>query len=220
MAIPNVINYDFSLLTEHFIVRAANGYRAVEEITVASGAGKVLRGTVLGARTRGAAAAPATAPATGNVGNATVGTVTMDAQAPAGIYRVRFLTATTYALFDPGGVELIRGATGTALNSVINFTITAGATPMVAGDGFNITIAYAAGSKEFVPADEAANDGSEVASCILYDTVDTTLTAQRGVGVFRDCEVQTAMLAFAGTPSAGFKTSCYAALAAAGVAFR
>lgn len=220
MPIPNVIDYGFDLLTQHFIVREANGYRSREEITIASGAGIVLRGTVLGKRSLGAAAAPVTTATAGNVGNATVGTVTLDAGAPAGIYQVRFLTATTYALYDAQGVELARGSTAVALNSALNFTITAGATPMVAGDGFNITIAYAAGSNQFVPATAAATDGSQVAACILYDAVDTTLTAQRGVGVFRDAEVQTAMLAFSGTPDATFKSACYAALAAAGIAFR
>lgn len=221
MAIPNIINWGSAARTMHHVVSEPESpYRAREEITIASGAGSLVRGTVLGKRTRGTAASPVVAAAPGNTGNATVGTVTLDSQAPAGVYRVRFLTATTYALYDPGGTEIARGATGVALNSVINFTITAGGTPMVAGEGFNITIAYAAGSQEFVAAQEANNDGSEVAVCVLWEAVDATSTAQRGVGHFRDTEFQTAYLAFAGSPSTNYKNACYAALAAQGCAFR
>jgi hypothetical protein len=221
MAIPNIIDYGSNTRTMHHVVsEPENPYRAREEITIASGAGKLVRGTMLGKRTRGAAATPGVVALTGNTGNATVGAVTADAHAAAGVYRVRFVTPTRYALYDPGGVEIARGTTGAALDSVLNFTITAGGTAMVAGEGFDITLAYAAGSQEFVAAQEANNDGSEVAVAVLWNDIDATSAAQRGTGHFRDTEFQTAYLVFAGSPTDTYKAACYASLATQGCAFR
>jgi hypothetical protein len=59
-----------------------------------------------------------------------------------------------------------------------------------------------------------------VASAILFQDVDATDADVRATGHVRDCEVQRAELAFAGTPSDAYKARCYAALAANGIAFR
>lgn len=75
----------------------------------------------------------------GNTGNATVGTLSLGTLPVAGNYLVVFTAATAYNVFDPTGAFVGTGATGTAFASTgVNFTITAGGTAMVRGDGFNI----------------------------------------------------------------------------------
>lgn len=222
MAIPNAVPFGVENAARHYLVWEAGGYRSREQIVLSSTiAAIVARGTILGRRTRGAAAAPVVTALASNTGNATVGAVTMDAQIAAGTYRIRFLTPTTFALYDPGGVELARGATGAALNSLLNFTITAGGTPMVAGEGFDITIAYAAGTLEWVPWTPAANDGSEVAAGIAYDNYDVTGGVDvKATAHVRECEVQRAALAFVGTPTTDEKNAAYASLAANQIVLR
>lgn len=75
-----------------------------------------------------------------NTGNGTVGTLTAVAPSQPGVYPVKFLTATTFSVFDPAGTRMPDGATGVAyLSKGLGFTITAGGTAFVAGDTFNIT---------------------------------------------------------------------------------
>jgi len=205
-----------------FIVSEARGYRSREQAVVASGAGKVPNGMIMARRssaaTRGSSSAAA---AGGNTGNGTLGTLTADNDAGAGVYRARFLDADTFAVYGPGGEEVGRGAPGAAFNGPVNFTITAGGTPFAAGDGFDITVTAAAGSGEYVPYDPAGGaTGADKASAILFETVDATDVAVKATFIVRDAEVQRAALAFAGTPTNGQKDAAYAALAAAGIAFR
>jgi hypothetical protein len=205
-----------------FLVSEAAGYRSREQITVSMGAGKLLAGTILGKRTRGTAN-PTYGAIAGNTGNATLafaGGGGIDAGAVAGTYQVRFLDATHYVVYRPDGSEEGRGTTGVAYDGALNFTITAGATPMAAGDAFNVVAAFNAGTQEFYPVMEGGTDGSQVASAILMEDIDTTAADVVATAIVRDAEVQRAMLAFAGTPSNGFKDSSYAALAAQGIAFR
>ena len=82
------------------------------------------------------------AKAGGNTGNGTLGTLSANALAKNGAYTVTFLTATTFNVYDPLGKLLGSGATGTAFSTggQITFTITAGGTAFVAGDGFVVTV--------------------------------------------------------------------------------
>lgn len=77
---------------------------------------------------------------TQNTGNGTVNSVSVLAAAKAGEYRVVFTSATAFNVLDPSGTLVAAGAVGTAFNTQINFTITAGATAFVAGDGFRIVV--------------------------------------------------------------------------------
>lgn len=77
----------------------------------------------------------------GNTGNGTIGTVSATDVADDGVYAVTMLTATTYRVVDPLATRLPDGATGTPyVQDGVTFTVTVGGTPMVAGDGFTVTV--------------------------------------------------------------------------------
>lgn len=91
-----------------------------------------------------AATAAATANA-GNTGNGTSSAVTAASPAMSGAYALRFDSATGYTVTAPDGTLVGRGTTGVAFNSGgLGFTITAGGTAFVAGDGFTIAVTYTA----------------------------------------------------------------------------
>ncbi|WP_066651758.1 MULTISPECIES: head decoration protein [Sphingomonas] len=134
------------------------------------------RGTVLGQITAGAAVAAAKAG--GNTGNGTISAVTLQGGAKPGVYAVRFTAATVFKVEDPDGYVIeTAGATGAAFADDIGFTITAGGTAFVAGDGFDITVAAGTG---YTIATAAATDGSKFPVAILADDVDTTGGAKLG----------------------------------------
>lgn len=86
--------------------------------------------------------APVGAASPGNTGNATIGTLSLGSAPANGIYHVVFTDATHFNVFDPSGLYVGTGTTGVAFTSTgVNFTITAGATAMVRGDGFTVTTA-------------------------------------------------------------------------------
>lgn len=86
----------------------------------------------------------------GNTGNGSVGgALTPGLGAQVGAYTVVFTSATVFRVFGPNGVELEDGETGTAYTDQIDFTISAGGTAFVAGDGFTLTVA--AGSDQWAP---------------------------------------------------------------------
>jgi len=109
---------------------------------------------------------PGTAVAnSGNTGNGTVSAVTAKTGIQVGTYSIEFLAATKFNVYDPSGRLLGEGATGTAFNNQIGFTITAGGTAFVLGDGF--TIPVAAGPGNVTPLNPSAVDGSAVAMGIV-----------------------------------------------------
>ena len=111
---------------------------------------------------------------TNNTGNATLSAMTASPKVQAGNYVVTCLTATTAQVVDPAGEEVGVVTFGTAFTDAqINFTITAGGTPCVAGDAFVLTAAPAvAGIYKFCTG--SAVDGSEVPAAILVDFTDPT----------------------------------------------
>jgi hypothetical protein len=142
-----------------------------KKLTVASGAGVLTRGTVLGKIASGAATA--VAKSGGNTGNGTISAVTIQNPDKVGVYSVRFTAATVFTVEDPDGFVLaVNGATGAAFADDLGFTITAGGTPFVAGDGFDITVA--AGSGKVTAAQTASKDGSQTPYAILAEDVDAT----------------------------------------------
>jgi hypothetical protein len=71
----------------------------------------------------------------------TAGPTVAAASVQNGVYSVQFTGATTFNVFDPNGRELLTGKTGVAYSDGgIGFTITAGGTAFVAGDGFTVTV--------------------------------------------------------------------------------
>lgn len=173
-----------------------------DNITLASGqnlgAGAILAKTFVGTAT-GANAA-------GNTGNPTIGAITVGAKAEAGEYLARFLTATTFAVYSPGGAYLGAGATGVALviSDRLTFTITAGGTPAVAGDTFVILVTEGASTYK-------AATGSD-AVAILGVATDASGGAVSTVAVTRLAEFHVNKAVYNGMDAA-HKAAANAALA-------
>ena len=128
-------------------------------------------GTVFGKITRGAQTVGAAAAFTGNATNATVSAPTAVAGASEGKYAVLGLTSGAtgaFAVFKPDGTLDGIGKVGTAYDGTVKFTVTDGTNHLAVGDGWSITITYAAGSGKYVPVNASATDGSQYAAAILY----------------------------------------------------
>jgi hypothetical protein len=159
-----------------------------DTITIASGAGVVDFGTVLGKITLGAVSVAAKSG--GNTGN---GTFTLDATTPkiagaqVGVYRVTCITAAsdggTFRVQDPSGVVLGDVAVAATFSNQINFVIADGAADFIVGDAFDVTVA--AGSGKYVPADNTRIDGAQVAAAVLLSRVDATSADKTAIGLTR-----------------------------------
>jgi hypothetical protein len=141
-----------------FIVSVGNGHQSFDQVTLTGGA-KVLAGAVLGVILAGLTAAAAALGT--NTGNGTFGAITLTTVATEiGTYDVAFTDATHYTVTAPDG-STSTGTTGVAFAALgIGFTITAGGTPMVAGDGFTITTANAVGKPTIASAAKGGNTGN------------------------------------------------------------
>jgi hypothetical protein len=82
-----------------------------------------------------------------NTGNATIamGGQPTTNLAKNGVYTAVCVTATTAAVYDPNGAYVGLATFGQQFANEVIFTITAGATPCVAGDSFTITVVANAG---------------------------------------------------------------------------
>jgi len=151
--------------------------RVRKAITILSGVGALVLGTLLGKILLGAATAAAKSG--GNTGN---GTLTMDATTPilarakAGVYTVRCIAAATNGgtlrVTDPQGYVLGDVAVGDTFANQIKFATADGSTDFIVGDGFDITIA--AGSGKYKAYDKDNVDGSQYPDSILTEAVDAT----------------------------------------------
>lgn len=201
-----------------FMISEARGHRARSQITILSGAGKLLAGTVLGAVTLGAVSAAIKGG--GNTGN---GVFTIDPTTPkvagakVGVYTARVIIAQANAgvfeIRDPTGIDLgvyIVGAA--AFNNQIKFTIADGASDFIVGDGFDITIA--AGSGKYVAFDPTALDGRQTAAGILWGDTDATSADKVAAALVRDAEVNLAELVWgAGVTTQPQKDAAFATFA-------
>ena len=210
---PNVL-IEGAHTAEHLHAEA-NGTRSREVINIASGQ-NLSRGAVLGKSSIGAATAAAKAG--GNTGNGTISAVTRLNGAKVGVYTARFTAATAFNVEDPNGDVIGSGSTGAAFSDDVSFTITAGGTPFVAGDGFDITVA--AGADTWKAFDPAAVDGSQVPAGILFAAVDASAGAKKGVAHVRDVEVIGSLLVWPVGISGPNKTAALAALAGLGIIAR
>ena len=104
-----------------------------ENVTIAQGY-NLVRGTLIGQQTNllyGAVSTPQTIALGANTGNGTISAVTNGVQVKLGTYRINMTAATTFNVLDPTGELLGTGNTGVAFTSLqINFTVTAGGTPL------------------------------------------------------------------------------------------
>jgi hypothetical protein len=138
-------------------------------------AGQILKsGHIVGKTLVGAAGAAVAFAA--NTGNGTVGAITVGGTTKLGKYKVIFISATQFEIEDPDGKPTGHGgATGVAFSGGgLGFTITAGGTAFVPGDGFDITVT--GGVTKWKEHDPAATDGSERAAGILLFALDTSAT--------------------------------------------
>ena len=163
-------------------------------VVIASGAGKLFPGTVLGKRTADGAFDAAAAARPTNTGNGTIAlaAVKIGPGVKPGDYTM-VCTGTvgggTFRVEDPHGVEVGEISVGVAFAGPVKFTITAGATAFVVGDGFDVTVTQATPSNKLVPSLAAATDGSQVAVAVLVDEVDATSADAVGVAITRHAEV-------------------------------
>jgi hypothetical protein len=175
------------------LIGGTDPQRHTKVITLASGAGSLTRGTVLGKITKGAITAAAES---SNTGNGNCDTLSLGANAKVGSYTVKATAATTFSVIDPAGVRLADATAGTAYTGAINFTVTAGATAFVAGDSF--TIAIAAGSEYYKKVNSANVDGSQIADCVLEYDADAS-SADVNATVFYSGMFNIEALTFGGT---------------------
>lgn len=152
--------------TGEFLLSEASGMRSRSKKTVTvAGAVALPSGTVLGKISTGTSA---TSAAIGtNTGNGTMGAVTLTTvPTQAGAYALAYLTATTFRVTAPDGTTS-DGVNGTAFSALgIGFTMTTGGTPMVAGDGFTITITPAIGKPTAASVANGGNTGNSTSSAV------------------------------------------------------
>jgi hypothetical protein len=199
-----------------FIISEANGTRSRANIVLASGENRGA-GTVLGALvTAGTATGAAKA---GNVGNDTIGTISVGGGAKEGDYTITIIEpATNLGVFevqDPDGNVVGRGNVGTAFAGDINFTITDGATDAASGDQFIVTVSQL--TRKYKILAPAATDGTQRAAGILLSDTDATSADKVAVGVVRAAEVNANELVWPGGITAAQKDIALAQLRAAGV---
>jgi Bacteriophage lambda head decoration protein D len=148
-----------------FLISEANGKLSRDQCVVTVGAAALPSGTVLGMVSAGATATSAAV--TGNAGNGTMGAVTLNTLATQiGVYALRYLTATTFTVTAPNGATAT-GSNGVAFSALgIGLTMTTGGTPMVANDGFNITVAATVGRPTATAAAVPGNTGNSTSSAV------------------------------------------------------
>jgi hypothetical protein len=124
--------------------------------------GNLARGAVLGQQTNNSIDITAGT----NTGTGTVGSTSLGATETFGAFVLKALSATSFSVTDPEGNALPNATVGTAYaNAEINFTITAGGTPFVAGDSFVLNVLEATGN--YVLSVKTASDGSQTPVGIL-----------------------------------------------------
>lgn len=195
-----------------FLQAEANGTISRAAITVLSGQ-NLKAGHVMGL----ANTAPAV-PAMVGTGNAVMSAITLGSKVQTGSYVVKFTGATAYTVTAPDGETMpAAAALGAYTDAQINWTITAGATPAIAGDTFTVVVLGTGKYKEYNPAN---TDGSQVAKAILLAAVNATSADMPGVAVVRHAEVKTGALTWFSGANNTQQTAGLADLAAAGIIAR
>ena len=168
-----------------FVVSEAALFRSRDNVKVTQSGTALKSGTVLSKSATGTAAFAMDAGATGNP---TSGTITLGAGAQSGTYTIEFTAATKFTVEDPKGSVVGTGTLGTAFSKGgLGFTLTAGATPAVAGDTAKVTVS-ATGSVY------VAYTAGATASAILYTPLAAATGTTKAVAFTSDCEVSRAVL--------------------------
>lgn len=209
----------------HFISGDYDANQSAEQITLAATAVALPSGTMLGRVARGDQAVAAAANA-GNTGNGVFAAApTADAGVAPGDYTLTVIDPAenggTIQVARPDGTEDGIARIGVAYNGSVNFTLNDGAADFVAGDGFKITVSYAAGSGQFKPIDPAAIDGTQNFAAILWEGRPISAATQRAVGVVRGpVVVNGRLITYVTAHNDAQKAAVEAQAAAAGVIIR
>lgn len=165
------------------IVSEASNQRSRENITVTQTGTALASGTLLTKVDTGAGTFAMDAGATGNP---TAGTIVVGAAAIPGVYVIEFTAATKFTVEDPTGKTIGTGTLGTAFDKAgVGVTLTAGATPAVAGDTATITVA--AGSGKYIA--YTATGAAGPADAVLYNWLPAKTGDSKAVGFVRDAEL-------------------------------
>lgn len=165
------------------IISEASNQRSRENITVTQTGTALASGTLL---TKVDAGAGTFAMDAGATGNPTAGTIVIGAAAIPGAYVIEFTAATKFTVEDPAGKTIGTGTLGTAFDKAgVGVTLTAGATPAVAGDTATITVA--AGSGKYIA--YTANGAAGPADAVLYNWLPAKTGDSKAVGFVRDAEL-------------------------------
>lgn len=206
-----------------FIMTEANGKRSRENVTIAASQ-TLVAGAVLALLAQAGGVTTDAAAAAGNTGDGTIAMAdpAVNSKAKNGVYTVIMTAATAFKVEDPNGVEIGIGAAGTAFNKEVKFTVTAGSTPMVAGDRFTIAVGVESpGDYQAVAYDPTDTDGAEKAAAIaIYSATTGEAETVKIAALVRDCEVNGHILTWPGGITAEQKAAGIADLQAAGIIVR
>jgi hypothetical protein len=149
-----------------------------KKVTLLSGESRA-RGAVLGKKaTAGTIAATAGA---GNVGNGTMGSLSVGSAAREGNYKVVIVepaaNAGAFVVEDPDGLVIGHGNVAVAFAGAINFTLADGATDFLSGDFFILTVSAVTYKYQLSLA--AATDGTQLPEVILADDCDASGSRRR-----------------------------------------
>ena len=154
----------------------ASDVHQLKSIVIASGAGVLSRGTILG-QIRAALGTPV---AGSNTGDGTIGSVSLGGEAQHGDYKLVCTAAATdggtFKVVAPDGSRLDDASVGVAYSSKhINFTISDGSTDFAEADSFTVPVDL--GSMEYKQLDLAGVDGTQKPRAILIADIDATSAA-------------------------------------------
>lgn len=152
----------------------AGELREQKPVTVISGAGALVRGTVLGLIEK---ALDTPAAGGGNTGDGTIGSVALKEKAQEGDYTLTCIAASadggTFKVIAPDGTRLDDAEVAVAYTSGhIDFTIADGAADFIVGDSF--TVPVEAGSLKYEQLDLDGVNGSREARAILLEDADAS----------------------------------------------
>jgi len=198
----------------------ASGDRSLDNVIILSGQNLPAM-AVLAKVTHGAATAAAKAG--GNTGGATISAVVVGSDAMPGVHSVRVVDENTnlgdFAVHRPNGTLIGYGRVGTEfVGGGLTFTVTDVGTDLIAGDGWDITVA--AGSGKYALHDPDAVNGRETAVAILLDACDASAGDTQATVIARDAEVVAAALQWETGLDTNGKAAGIAELATRGIIAR
>ncbi len=181
-----------------FLHHEEAAYYSREAVTIASGAGVLKPGTVLGQQTKSTVTEEADG---GNAGAGDIGEVTLGSKAEPGVYTLECIAASsnagTFSVLTPNGYRLPDAEVAVAyVGDHLNFTISDDDPDFEVGDKFTVTVA---GDDKYDIAKYGDTTGLGEAKAVLAFEVDATSADAEAVVIARDAIVCTPALTFHST---------------------